>query len=84
MTNIGNIFNVQYLKASIFEGTAHPIGHRKRAQVTYMDEAVHSGSARVHLDLAIFYRNNLFNPFSQGIIDLHCCRIQPFYTVSLS
>ena len=84
MTNIGNIFDVQNLKASIFESTADPVGHRKRAQVANMDEAVHSGTARVHLDLAIFYRNNLFNPFSQGIIDLHCCRIQPFNTVSLS
>src|SRR5437763_2914644 len=71
MTHIGDIFDVQYLKATILEVAAYPVGHSKCAQVADVNEAVDSRAARIHLDLARFYRNNLFNSASQGIIDSH-------------
>src|SRR5579859_8126788 len=71
MTDICNIFDVQNPQSPIFKGTAQPIGHSKRAQIANMNIAIDGGAAGVHLDPASFYRNNLFNPSSQGIIDIH-------------
>src|SRR5947199_9514617 len=71
MTHIGNIFDVQYLKATILEVAAYPVGHGKCAQVADVDVAVNSRAARIHLDSARLYRNNLFNASSQSIIDSH-------------
>src|SRR6266566_2308463 len=71
MTDIGDIFDVQYLKATILEVAAYPVGHGKCAQVADVNEAVDGRAARIHLDLVRLYRSNLFNAACQGIIDSH-------------
>src|SRR2546422_256189 len=71
MTDIGDIFDVHYLKATILEVAAYPVGHSKCTQVADMNEAVDGRAARIHLDLARLYGNNLFNSSSQSIIDSH-------------
>src|SRR5438874_11697788 len=43
MTDIGDIFDVQYLKATILEVAAYPVGHGKGAQVANVDVPVDGG-----------------------------------------
>src|SRR5436305_7329741 len=71
VTDIGDIFDVQHLKATILEVAPYPVGHGKGAQVADVDIAVDSGATRIHLDFASLYRNNLFNASSQSIVDSH-------------
>src|SRR2546423_14478155 len=67
-TDIGDIFDVQYLKATILEVAAHPVGHGKGAQVANVDVPGEDGVTRIHLDFARFYRNNHFNASIYRII----------------
>src|SRR5215468_6951358 len=72
MAHIGNIFNMQHLKATVLESAAQPVGHGECTQVANMNVAVNGGSTRIHLDLARLYRHNLFNLTGQSIVDPHC------------
>src|ERR1051326_2360908 len=48
MTHIGDIFDVQYLEATIFEIAAYPVGHGKGAQVANVNVPVDGGTTRIH------------------------------------
>src|SRR5690348_7924543 len=52
MPHIGNIFDMQYLNATILKSTAYPVSQRERAQIADVNIAVDGGTARVHFDFA--------------------------------
>ncbi len=71
VVDVGDVGNVQYLVAAVFQIAAQGVEHDQRAGVADVDEVINGGTADVDAVLARHLRHEFFFLTGQGVKDLH-------------